>query len=75
MYEELLTAKPPGASDLLPDWALSQARDSSKQAYQQAARVRGAASGGKAGKASHDSEGEEDGGACLLYTSDAADDM
>jgi len=43
MYQGLLTSRPPGSSDLLPDWAISAARDLSKAAYQEQQRVKGRA--------------------------------
>ena len=39
MFSDLLTSKPPGASDILPTWAISAARDGVKAGYQQAQRV------------------------------------
>ena len=41
MLDALQSAKPPGASDLAPDWAVSGARDLSCSLYLQAGRVRG----------------------------------
>ena len=43
MYQDILTSRPPGSSDLLPDWAISGARDLSKAAYQEQMRVKGRA--------------------------------
>ena len=41
MYEFLQTSKPPGESDVLPEWALAAARDSAKATHQTEARVEG----------------------------------
>ena len=40
-YNHLTTCKLPGASDLLPSWAVSQARDQSKALFQQQQRAPG----------------------------------
>ena len=58
MYQDLLTAKPPGQSDLMPDWAITSARDQSKAAFLEAGRVKG---GNNKGGAVHESD--EEGGA------------
>ena len=43
VYNAIITAKPPGESDILPDWALQEARDHSKALYNQECRVAGSA--------------------------------
>ena len=45
MYAELTTSKPPGDSDVLPDWALAAARDQSKALFQQHQRAAGKGGG------------------------------
>ena len=41
VYDAIVTAKPPGESDILPSWALSDARDHSKAMFNQEGRVTG----------------------------------
>ena len=41
MLDEMQTSKPPGASNLAPDWALSSAREAARVQALQRARVRG----------------------------------
>jgi len=41
MREQLQASRPPGSSDLGPTWAISEARDSAKQLYQQKGRTGG----------------------------------
>ena len=60
MYKDMLTAKPPGQSDLMPAWAVAAARDSSKAAFQEARRVAGNRQGHLS---SSDDDQEKKGGA------------
>ena len=39
MFDQLATATPPGASDVLPAWAITEARDAAKLTFQQDART------------------------------------
>ena len=39
VYDAIVTAKPPGESDLLPSWALQEVRDHSTQVWKQEQRV------------------------------------
>ena len=41
LYEAIVTAKPPGESDILPAWCLSEARDHSTALWKQEGRVAG----------------------------------
>ena len=41
VYDALVSTKPPGESDIVPAWALSEARDHSKQLFNQECRVQG----------------------------------
>ena len=43
VYDAIVTAKPPGESEILPSWALAEARDHSKALYNQECRVSGKA--------------------------------
>jgi hypothetical protein len=66
MLDEMQTSKPPGASHLAPDWALSSAREAARVQAMQRVRVRGGGSGGGSGSHGSDwaqQEDEGDGGA------------
>ena len=41
VYDALVTSRPPGQSDLVPQWALEEARNHSKSVWQQEQRVTG----------------------------------
>ena len=41
VFDALSTSKPPGQSDIVPEWALSEARDHSKQLFNEELRVSG----------------------------------
>ena len=41
MYRSLLTSRPPGQSDILPEWSLTAARDVAKVQHLQQVRVKG----------------------------------
>ena len=41
MFESMLTAKPPGESHVMPEWAVAQARLASKTEHQQRAWLKG----------------------------------
>ena len=43
VFHALSTSKPPGQSDIVPEWALSEARDHSKQLFNEEFRVAGKA--------------------------------
>eukprot|EP00969_Alexandrium_andersonii_P101006 4456192-Alexandrium_andersonii.AAC.1 len=47
MFSELTTARPPGSSDLLPEWAIGAAREASKAAYLEKGRARTTTKGAK----------------------------
>eukprot|EP00969_Alexandrium_andersonii_P065751 2899069-Alexandrium_andersonii.AAC.1 len=47
MLSELTTARPPGSSDLLPEWAIGAAREASKAAYLEKGRSRTTTKGAK----------------------------
>ena len=44
MRDQLQTTKPPGSTDLAPDWAVAGARDTAKALYLQGGRIKGATS-------------------------------